>query len=51
LSFPTLFFDRDNTLNVDPGYLSDLKLVELFDGVAEEILKLKNDYGFMIIVI
>ena len=48
---PTVFFDRDNTLNVDPGYLSDPKLVELFDGVGEGISKLKNDFGFKIVVI
>lgn len=51
MSFPAVFFDRDNTLNIDPGYLSDPKLVELFDGVGEGIAKLKNDYGFKIVVI
>ena len=51
MSFPAIFFDRDNTLNIDPGYLSDPKLVELFDGVGEGIAKLKNEYGFKIVVI
>jgi len=51
MSFPAVFFDRDNTLNFDPGYLSDPKLVNLFDGVGEGISKLKNDLGFKIIVI
>jgi len=51
MSFPTVFFDRDNTLNVDPGYLSDPKLVKLFDGVGEGIYRLKNDFGFKIVVI
>lgn len=51
MSFPTVFFDRDNTLNVDPGYLSDPKLVELFDGVGEGISKLKNNFGFKIVVV
>ncbi len=47
----TVFFDRDNTLNYDPGYLSNPNLVELFDGVGEGIYNLKKKYGFKIVVI
>ncbi len=47
----TVFFDRDNTLNYDPGYLSNPNLVELFDGVGEGIYNLKKNYGFKIVVI
>jgi D-glycero-D-manno-heptose 1,7-bisphosphate phosphatase len=46
-----VFFDRDNTLNYDPGYLSDPEQVKLFDGVGEGIAKLKNEFNFKIIVI
>jgi D-glycero-D-manno-heptose 1,7-bisphosphate phosphatase len=48
---PTVFFDRDNTLNFDPGYLSDPDLVKLFDGVGEGIARLKKEYNFKIVVI
>ena len=51
MSNPAVFFDRDNTLNFDPGYLSDPNLVNLFEGVGEGIAKLKNDFNFKIIVI
>ena len=51
MSFPAVFFDRDNTLNFDPGYLSDPEQVKLFDGVGEGISRLKNDFGFKIIVV
>jgi len=48
---PAVFFDRDNTLNFDPGYLSDPNLVSLFDGVGEGIAKLKTNFHFKVIVI
>lgn len=51
MSYPTVFFDRDNTLNYDPGYLSDANDVKLFDGVGEGLAILKNKYNFKIIVI
>ncbi|NCO31345.1 HAD-IIIA family hydrolase, partial [bacterium] len=51
MSNPAVFFDRDNTLNFDPGYLSDPNLVNLFEGVGEGIAKLRNDFNFKIIVI
>ncbi len=46
-----VFFDRDNTLNLDPGYLGDPEKVQLFEGVAEGINKLKKELNFKIIVI
>ncbi len=48
---PTVFFDRDDTLNYDPGYLSDPSKVKLFDGVGEGIFKLRNEIGFKIVVV
>ena len=44
-----VFFDRDNTLNVDPGYLGEPEKVQLFEGVEEGIYKLKNEFNFRII--
>lgn len=51
MQFPAVFFDRDNTLNIDPGYLGDPDSVQLFNGVGEGIYKLKNECNFKIIVI
>ncbi|MEN8193063.1 MAG: HAD family hydrolase [Bacteroidota bacterium] len=51
MQFSAVFFDRDNTLNNDPGYLGDADAVELFDGVGEGIYKLKEECNFKIIVI
>jgi len=46
-----VFCDRDGTINVDPGYLGDPNLVELFPGVADTIKKLKEELNMKIIVI
>jgi D,D-heptose 1,7-bisphosphate phosphatase len=46
-----VFFDRDNTLNYDSGYIGDPSQVKLFPGVIEGIKKLRNQYKFKIIVI
>ena len=46
-----LFLDRDGTLNFDPGYLGDPKLVELLPGVSKSLARLKNDFNFKLIVI
>ncbi len=46
-----VFFDRDNTLNYDPGYLNDPNDVVLFPNVPEGIARLKNEYKFKIIVV
>jgi len=50
MSFPAVFFDRDGTLNYDPGYLGNPDQVELYPGVPEGILKLKKA-GLKIIVV
>ena len=46
-----VFFDRDGTLNEDPGYLGDPNLVKLFPGTGEALSKLKNDLNLLLIVI
>ncbi len=51
MSYKAVFFDRDDTLNYDPGYLDDPDKVKLFPGVGEGIAKLRNLNGFKIIVI
>ena len=45
-----IFLDRDGTLNPDPGYISDPKDYELYDGVCEALLKLQNA-GYLLILI
>ena len=45
-----IFLDRDGTLNPDPGYISDPKDYELFEGVTEALLKLQNA-GYLLILI
>ncbi|MCU7496520.1 MAG: HAD family hydrolase, partial [Ignavibacteria bacterium] len=45
-----VFFDRDGTLNLDPGYLGEAEQVVLLPGVAEALLRLKKE-GFRIVVI
>lgn len=47
---PAVFFDRDGTLNIDTGYLSDPDKLELYPGVPEGISELKK-LGFKIVVI
>lgn len=46
-----LFLDRDGTINHDPGYIKDPSEVVILPGVAEGIKKLKEEYGFKIIVV
>lgn len=46
-----VFLDRDGTINFDSGYIKDPDSVVILDGVTEGIKKLRNDYGFKIIVI
>ncbi len=46
-----VFLDRDDTINKDPGYLSDVDKVELLPGVGEGISILKNKLKLKIIVI
>ena len=46
-----VFFDRDDTLNYDPGYLGNPDLVKLYPGVPQGISKLKKELNFKIVVI
>jgi D-glycero-D-manno-heptose 1,7-bisphosphate phosphatase len=46
-----IFLDRDGTINIDPGYIGNPNLIKLYPGVAEGIKKLKDKFGFYIIVI
>jgi D-glycero-D-manno-heptose 1,7-bisphosphate phosphatase len=48
---PAVFFDRDGTINIDPGYLGDPELVKLFPNVPQSISKLRNIFGFKIVVV
>jgi len=45
-----VFLDRDGTLNVDPGYLSDPDQVVLLPGVGEALARLGNA-GFLLVVV
>jgi heptosyltransferase-2 len=45
-----VFLDRDETLNPDPGYISDPDLFSLFPWVAAELAKLKQ-HGFELVVV
>ena len=45
-----VFFDRDETLNPDPGYISDPSLFTLYPWVGDELRHLK-DAGFLLIVV
>ena len=45
-----IFLDRDGTLNPDPGYISDPKDYELFDGVGEALLRLQSA-GYLLVLI
>lgn len=46
-----LFLDRDGTINHDSGYIKDPAQVVILSGVVEGIKKLKNQFGFKIIVV
>lgn len=46
-----VFFDRDGTLNEDPGYLGDVNLVKLFNNAGPALSILKNKLNFLLIVI
>lgn len=47
---PAVFLDRDNTLNIDPGYLSDPDALELFADVPEGLARLKK-CGLLLLVL
>ncbi len=46
-----VFLDRDGTINHDTGYLKNPEDVIILNGVTEGIRKLKQDFGFKIVVI
>ena len=46
-----IFLDRDGTINYDSGYIKDPSQIIILSGVVEGIKKLKEEYGFKIIVI
>ncbi len=46
-----VFLDRDGTLNLDPGYISDPKDLTLFSDTGFVLAALKNDHHFKLIVI
>jgi len=46
-----IFLDRDGTINFDYGYIKDPASVVILDGVTDGIRKLRNDYGFKVIVV
>src|SRR4051812_49331811 len=49
LKRPAIFFDRDNTLIVSDGYLSDPGKVVLVEGAAEAVAKARQ-LGFLVVV-
>jgi D,D-heptose 1,7-bisphosphate phosphatase len=51
MSRPAVFFDRDGTINEDPGYLGDVNLVKLFSDAVPALSILKNKLNFLLIVI
>lgn len=46
-----IFLDRDGTINVDPGYLGNPDLVQLFNGTGEALSDVKNRFGYKLIVV
>jgi D,D-heptose 1,7-bisphosphate phosphatase len=46
-----IFLDRDGTINHDPGYIKDPSLIVILPGVAEGIKKLREEFGFRMIVV
>jgi len=46
-----VFFDRDGTLNEDPGYLGNPLDLVLFEDAGYVLASLKNDYHFKLIVV
>ena len=46
---PAVFFDRDNTLIVSDGYLGDPAGVELVDGAADAVVRVRA-LGFVTVV-
>lgn len=51
MSSPALFLDRDGTINEDTGYVKNPDEIRILPGVPEGIRKLKEQFGFKMIVI
>lgn len=49
--YPAVFLDRDGTINIDTGYVKNPNEIKILNGVAEGIRKLKELFGFKIVVI
>lgn len=49
--YPAVFLDRDGTINIDTGYVKNPEDVKILYGVTEGIRKLKELFGFKIVVI
>ncbi len=45
-----IFLDRDGTINVDFGYVSDTKKLQFIEGVTDALLKFQ-DAGYLLIII
>jgi len=50
MSDKAIFFDRDNTLIEDPGYINSPDQVKLLDGVAEALNELKT-LGYKLVIV
>jgi D,D-heptose 1,7-bisphosphate phosphatase len=48
---PAIFLDRDGTLNKDPGYIGDPNIIELYDGTAVALKRVKEKTGSLLVVI
>lgn len=46
----SIFLDRDGTINFDVGYLSEIKDINIFEGVITSLKSFK-DAGFLILII
>lgn len=45
-----IFLDRDGTINLDTGYISDPKSIQLLDGTIEGLSQLQH-HGFMLAIV
>jgi histidinol-phosphate phosphatase family protein len=46
---PVIFLDRDGTINIDHGYISEPERVDLIDGAAKAIKKLSEFYHVFVV--